>query len=96
MPEFEKSVGSRAEVMHCKAHRTTGGLTRKDLKMKDGRVVSRVQAKTNPGAKMWMDALAKARKKLKIKDFVLVKKGEPLYETAVKIHEDMKKKKAKK
>ena len=95
MPEFEKTVGSRAEVMHCKAHHTTGGLEKKHLKMKDGRVISKEQAKTNPGAKMWMDAVAKARKKLKLKkgEFVLIRKGEPLYETAIEIFETMKKKK---
>ena len=37
-----KKVGSRAQVMHGTAHHTSGGLTKKDLKMnKWGRIVSR-------------------------------------------------------
>lgn len=36
-----KAVGSRAEVMHHKAHHTPGGLTKKHLKYnKWGRIVS--------------------------------------------------------
>ena len=38
-------VGSRAQVMHGTAHHTTGGLTRKDLKMnKWGRIVSKAKS----------------------------------------------------
>ena len=38
----QKRVGSRAQVMHGTAHHTSGGLTKKDLKMnKWGRIVSR-------------------------------------------------------
>jgi len=37
-----RSIGSRAQVMHGTAHHTSGGLTKKDLKMnKWGRIVSR-------------------------------------------------------
>jgi hypothetical protein len=37
-----KTIGSRAQVMHGTAHHTSGGLTKKDLKMnKWGRIVSR-------------------------------------------------------
>lgn len=37
-----KKIGSRAQVMHGTAHHTSGGLTKKDLKMnKWGRIVSR-------------------------------------------------------
>jgi hypothetical protein len=32
------TVGSRAEVFHGNAKQTSGGLTKKDLKMKDGRI----------------------------------------------------------
>ena len=39
---FKKTVGSRAEVWHGTAKKTSGGLMRKDLKMnKRGRIVSR-------------------------------------------------------
>ena len=38
-------IGSRAQVMHGTAHHTTGGLTRKDLKMnKWGRIVSKAKS----------------------------------------------------
>lgn len=37
-----KTIGSRAEVMHGTAKKTSGGLTKSDLKYtKDGRIVSR-------------------------------------------------------
>lgn len=39
---FEHTFGSRAEVWHGKAKKTTGGLTRKQLhKNKHGRIVSK-------------------------------------------------------
>lgn len=38
-------VGSRAQVMHGTAHHTSGGLTKKDLKMnKWGRIVSKAKS----------------------------------------------------
>ena len=36
-----KSVGTRAEVMHGTAHSTSGSLTKKDLKMVRGSIVSK-------------------------------------------------------
>lgn len=37
-----KTIGSRAQVMHGTAKKTSGGLTKSDLKYtKDGRIVSR-------------------------------------------------------
>ena len=40
-----KTIGSRAEVMHNKALRTSGGLTKKNLKYnKQGRIVSKKQS----------------------------------------------------
>ena len=36
-----KTIGSRAEVMHSTAKKTSGGLTKKDLFYKKGRIVSR-------------------------------------------------------
>ena len=65
------TVGSRAQVFHGNADRTAGGLTKKDLKMKDGEIVSKAKAKTekkNP----WIAAVAKAKKDLGIKGFALV------------------------
>lgn len=65
------TIGSRAQVFHGNADRTAGGLTKKDLKMKDGEIVSKAKAKTekkNP----WIVAVAKAKKDLGIKGFALV------------------------
>ena len=65
------TVGSRAQVYHGNATHTAGGLTKKDLKMRDGEIVSKKKAKdakTNP----WIKAVAKAKKELGIKGFALV------------------------
>ena len=43
---FKKTVGSRAEVFHGTAKKTTGGLLKKDLaKNKHGEIVSRKKQK---------------------------------------------------
>jgi len=65
------TIGSRAQVYHGNADRTAGGLTKKDLKMKKGEIVSKSKSKdekTNP----WIKAVAKAKKALGIKGFALV------------------------
>ena len=65
------TVCSRAQVYHGNATHTAGGLTKKDLKMKDGELVSKKKAKgakTNP----WIKAVAKAKKELGITGFALV------------------------
>jgi hypothetical protein len=65
------TIGSRAQVYHGNADRTAGGLTKKDLKMKGGELVSKAKSKgekKNP----WIVAVAKAKKELKIKGFALV------------------------
>ena len=41
MSEFKLRVGSRAQVMNGTAHKTSGGLEKKDLKYNNGRIVSR-------------------------------------------------------
>jgi len=64
-------VGSRAQVYHGNADVTPGGLKKKDLKMKNGEIVSRAKSKdekVNP----WIKAVAKAKKELGIKGFALV------------------------
>jgi len=65
------TIGSRAQVYHGNATHTAGGLTKKDLKMKDGELVSKKKAK---GAKSnpWIKAVAKAKKELGITGFALV------------------------
>lgn len=65
------TIGSRAQVFHGNATRTAGGLTKKDLKKKDGEIVSKAKSKgekKNP----WIVAVAKAKKELGIKGFALV------------------------
>jgi len=65
------TIGSRAQVYHGNATETAGGLKKKDLKMKDGEIVSKKKAKdakTNP----WIKAVAKAKKELGITGFALV------------------------
>jgi len=39
------TIGSRAEVFHGTADKTAGGLSKKDLIMKDGRIVSKAASK---------------------------------------------------
>ncbi len=47
MSQFERRLGSRAEVFHGKARQTTGGLRKKDLmKNKHGEIVSRKKHNT--------------------------------------------------
>ena len=41
MTEHEMTVGSRAQVWHGTAKKTSGGLEKKDLMMHRGRIVSR-------------------------------------------------------
>ena len=65
------TIGSRAQVYHGNADRTAGGLTKKDLKMVKGEIVSKAKSKDekkNP----WIVAVAKAKKELGIKGFALV------------------------
>lgn len=65
------TVGSRAEVFHGNADKTSGGLMKKDLKMKDGRIISKAASKAakkslkmNPKFKAFIDlAKEKAAKK---------------------------------
>ena len=74
---MEKTVGTRAEVMHGTALRTSGGLESSDLLMKNGRIISKKkseQAAKAPHLKAWTNSVEKAKKKLKMDDgFHLVK-----------------------
>merc|ERR1712224_730786 len=70
-------MGAYAMVLRGSKAKTIGGLTAKDLtKNKNGKIVSKkqsAQGKKHP----WMQAVAKARKALKITGFVIMKKGTP-------------------
>merc|ERR1719158_30368 len=81
----KKSVskkGSRAKVFHGTKEKTTGGLAASALiKNKNGKIVSKkasASAKKNP----WTIAVQKARKALRVKGFVAIKKGSELYNKA--------------
>merc|ERR1712023_577617 len=76
----KKAVSKIARGSHAKSmvlrgskEKTTGGLTAKDLSKK-----SSARSKKSP----WIQAVAKARKALKITGFAAIKKGSPLYAKA--------------
>jgi hypothetical protein len=75
------TTGSRAQVFHGTADRTSGGLTKKHLKKsKDGRIVSRLASKkTNPSIRAWAQATKKVMGARKSTKFVPIKKGSPVY-----------------
>jgi len=69
---FEQTFGSRAEVWHGKAKKTTGGLTKKNLhKNKHGRIVSKKKFATAKKEKR----LAKAGYIPKKGKFVVMRKS---------------------
>merc|ERR1719272_2231845 len=76
--------GRLAKVMVLRGSKakTVGGLTSKDLtKNKHGKIVSKKQSANakNGSLGRWTKAVQKARAALKVKGFVAVKKGPPLY-----------------
>ena len=69
-------------VLRGTKEKTVGGLTAASLiKNKHGRVVSKKQS-LRGRKNVWMIAVQKARKELKIKGFCAVKKGTELYKKA--------------
>merc|ERR1719331_161932 len=80
--KIAKGRMAKAMVLRGSKAKTIGGLTAKDLtKNKNGKIVSKKQSaagKKHP----WMQAVAKARKALKITGFCAIKKGSPLYTKA--------------
>jgi pantoate kinase len=83
-------IGSRAEVFHGTADKTSGGLEKKDLLMKDGRIISKAASKAakkslkkNPKFMAFIDI---AKEKAEKKDaFCLVpKKGSKTYKKIIK------------
>ena len=84
------TVGSRAEVFHGNATQTSGGLTKKDLKMKDGRIISKAASKAakkslkqNP---KFMAFIELAKEKAEKKDSFCLgpKKGSKSYKKIIK------------
>merc|ERR1711871_326911 len=88
------ATGSHAKAMVLRGTKakTTGGLTASDLiRNKAGKIVSKKKSATAKKAFKntvgpWCQALAKARKALKITGFVAVKKGTPLYAKAKELY----------
>lgn len=86
MPSLIKTVGSRASVYHGNAKHTSGGLTKKDLKLsKCGSIVSRknsARAKRveSPLLKIWRQSVSSVYQQSKYQGrFVPIKKGTPFY-----------------
>ena len=77
--KIAKGRMAKAMVLRGSKAKTVGGLTAKDLtKNKAGKIVSKklsAKGKKSP----WMQACSKARKALKLKGFIAIKKGSPLY-----------------
>jgi hypothetical protein len=81
---YSKEVGSRAEVGHGNAHRTSGGLVQSDLVLGDDGVwkSKKKAGKVPHQLKPFLDAHAKMVKKVKPGadfDKFLIKKGTPAY-----------------
>ena len=67
--QYMKTFGTRAEVMHGAAVKTTGGLEKSDLQYVDGRIVSKKACRAalrNPGLQKWRAAVNSAKKELGI------------------------------
>ena len=84
------TVGSRAEVFHGNANSTSGGLQKKDLKMKDGRIISKAASKAskkslkqNPKFQRFID-LAKEKAEKKDHFCLVPKKGSKSYKKIIK------------
>merc|ERR1711964_747058 len=83
--KIAKGKLSKAMVLRGSKERTVGGLKKTDLtKNKFGRIVSKKQSalaksrfKSTLGP--WTAAVKKARSALKVKGFVAIKKGSPLF-----------------
>merc|ERR1711970_961330 len=80
--KIARGRAAKAMVLRGTKEKTVGGMTAKDLtKNKHGKVVSKKRSafgKKSP----WIQAVAKARKALKITGFCAIKKGSPLYTKA--------------
>ena len=78
---------SRSVVFRGNKDKTVGGLKNNDLlKSKSGKIVSKKASAAGMRAYKrisgWTKAVQQARKQLKVKGFVAVKKGTPLYKLA--------------
>ena len=84
------TVGSRAEVFHGNAQSTSGGLRKSNLKMKDGRIISKAASKAakkslkkNPKFAAFIE-LAKEKAEKKDTFCLVPKKGSKTYKKIIK------------
>ena len=85
--KFAKGRYAKSVVFRGTKTSTVGGLTKSSLmRNKNGKIVSKKASANGKKAyariKGWTLAVTKARKELKIKGFIAVKKGTPLYKKA--------------
>merc|ERR1739841_21606 len=85
----KKVISARLAKRHAffgKIDKTQTGLKKSDLiKNKAGRIVSKKKSQRSK-ASPWLAAVKKARSELKIKGFVAIKKGTPLYKKAKELY----------
>ena len=88
-----KTVGSRASVIHGNALKTSGGLTKSDLRRnKSGSIVSKKKSvgaskKESPLLVEWRKSVAEAYKLQKYAGkFIPLKKGTPFYKDVKEIY----------
>jgi hypothetical protein len=83
------TVGSSAQVFRGTAKHTSGGLTKKDLMIRNGRIVSVKQSRRGMANK-WIISVNKAKKNLGLQNkFVLINRGAEgvkLYKEAKRIY----------
>merc|ERR1712060_276839 len=80
---------AKSQVWKGRSTKTSGGLMRSALKKnKHGKIVSaKRSAQAMKGkSSQWINAVNKARKELKVKGFVAIKKGTTLYKRAKAIY----------
>ena len=83
-----QTYGSKAEVYHGTAEKTPGGITKKGLKKKDGRIIYK-DKKPNPALTKFLKALTIYKKTAGIPAgvfFPTPKKGTVEYEKIMKIY----------
>lgn len=88
-----KTIGTRAQVMHGNALKTSGGLRKSDLKMNAaGAIVSRKQStrakrEESPLLKLWRESVKAVYATPKYRGkFRLIKRGTPFYKEVKKLY----------
>jgi hypothetical protein len=84
-------MASKAKVFHGTATHTAGGLTKSDLKYKDGRIISKAKSAAghrNPGLAAWREAKERVFPGSD-REFVVIKKGTQAYKKVKRVYESM-------